>query len=99
MNPFKRLSIYENETLKRYIGKKLPEEEPHIFAIAEAAFSSLRSTKKNQSVIISGESGAGKRLTICLLLTSLVNPQNLSSSLSRLARHLKIKSPGYSSKF
>jgi hypothetical protein len=29
MNPFKRLSIYENETLKRYIGKKLPEEEPH----------------------------------------------------------------------
>jgi myosin heavy subunit len=41
MNPFKRLSIYENETLQRYIGKKLPEEDPHIFAIAEAALSRL----------------------------------------------------------
>jgi myosin heavy subunit len=34
-------SFNENETLKRYIGKKLPEEDPHIFAIAEAALSRL----------------------------------------------------------
>jgi myosin-7 len=68
MNPFKRLSIYENETLRRYIGKKLPDEDPHIFAIAEAAFSSLRTTQKNQSVIISGESGAGKSESTKLIL-------------------------------
>ena len=60
MNPFQKLKTYESDTVKKYIGKKLSEMPPHIYAIAESAYTNLKETKQNQSVIISGESGAGK---------------------------------------
>ncbi|KAJ3218977.1 cytochrome c oxidase subunit 1 [Dinochytrium kinnereticum] len=46
--------------MKQYSGKRLPENPPHIYALAEQALQNIRSQHANQSVIISGESGAGK---------------------------------------
>jgi hypothetical protein len=57
----------------------------------------VHESRVSQSFILSGESGAGKRLAMEIINQKSYNL--LSSSLSRLARHLKIKSPGYSSKF
>jgi myosin-7 len=60
VNPYKLLDIYEMETISKYSGKTMPDLPPHIFAIAESALRYFRNERKNQSCIISGESGAGK---------------------------------------
>ena len=44
----------------RGVGKQVRELDPHIYAVAEEAFYDLREFSKNQSLIVSGESGAGK---------------------------------------
>lgn len=46
--------------MREYIGKRRGELEPHLFAVAEEAYRSMIRMRKNQSIIVSGESGAGK---------------------------------------
>ena len=54
MNPFKVLSIYTNEFVQKYSGRRITENPPHIYAIAEAAVANVRNFKQNQAIIISG---------------------------------------------
>ncbi|NWV96110.1 MYO5B protein, partial [Machaerirhynchus nigripectus] len=60
INPYKPLPIYEEEVIHAYSGRELGDMDPHIFALAEEAFRQMVRFGKNQSLIISGESGAGK---------------------------------------
>ena len=60
INPYALLPIYDLKIVKQYIGKRLGSMPPHIFAIADDAYSKMAESSKNQSLIISGESGAGK---------------------------------------
>ena len=71
VNPYYQLPIYEQETIDVYNGKKMADVPPHVYAIAESSLTYLKDERKNQSCIISGESGAGKTETTKFILQYL----------------------------
>ncbi|KAK4317168.1 hypothetical protein Pmani_011731 [Petrolisthes manimaculis] len=60
INPYKRYPIYTNRTVKIYMGKRRNEVPPHLFAISDGAYMAMMQVGDNQSMLITGESGAGK---------------------------------------
>jgi len=60
VNPFKLLNIYTTEILQRYQDQGHRNLPPHVYGVADAAFSQMTANLKDQSCIVSGESGAGK---------------------------------------
>jgi len=60
INPYKRLPIYLDTVVNMYRGKRRPEMPPHIFAIVDNAYQDMLIDHENQSMLITGESGAGK---------------------------------------
>jgi len=60
INPYKHLPIYTNNIVQFYCGKRRNEVAPHIFAIADTAYRSMLTDRRDQSLLITGESGAGK---------------------------------------
>ena len=60
VNPYKRYPIYTHRVCKIYLGKRRNEVPPHLWAIAECAYRNMLQTKKNNAMLITGESGAGK---------------------------------------
>lgn len=63
-NPFARVdSLYVPGMVQVYAGKQRATQAPHLFAIAEEAFADMIRDSKNQTIVVSGESGAGKTVS------------------------------------
>ncbi|XP_024915593.1 myosin, heavy chain 7B, cardiac muscle, beta a isoform X3 [Cynoglossus semilaevis] len=60
VNPYKWLPVYTNQVVAAYKGKRRSEVPPHIYSIADNAYNDLLRNRENQSMLITGESGAGK---------------------------------------
>ncbi|CAL8321724.1 unnamed protein product [Merluccius merluccius] len=71
LNPFQALSIYSPQFSKLYHGVKRVDNPPHIFAAADAAYQGMVTFCKDQCIIISGESGAGKTESAHLMVQHL----------------------------
>ncbi|XP_066291103.1 unconventional myosin-XV-like isoform X2 [Branchiostoma lanceolatum] len=81
LNPYKPCDIYGVDVVKEYqkamIGDNLP---PHLFAVANTAFLKMVRTGKNQTVVISGESGAGKTESTKLIVQFLAASCNSTNT-------------------
>merc|ERR1712168_1335910 len=60
VNPYKRYPLYTHRVCKIYLGKRRNEVPPHLWAIAETAYRNMLQNKKDNAMLITGESGAGK---------------------------------------
>ncbi|KAK6012973.1 myosin head, partial [Ostertagia ostertagi] len=61
INPYEEIDgLYSIDTIKKYRGKSLGQMPPHVYAVADKAYREMRRNKESQSIIVSGESGAGK---------------------------------------
>ncbi|XP_046881579.1 myosin, heavy chain 7B, cardiac muscle, beta a isoform X2 [Hypomesus transpacificus] len=60
VNPYKWLPVYTAPVVAAYKGKRRSEAPPHIYSIADNAYNDMLRNRENQSMLITGESGAGK---------------------------------------
>ncbi|KAJ8026463.1 Unconventional myosin-VI [Holothuria leucospilota] len=82
VNPYKDMPVlYSSDTINRYRGKSLGVLPPHVFAIADKTFRDMVASKQSQSVIVSGESGAGKTETTKYILRYLTESHGQSAGI------------------
>uniref|UniRef100_A0A6Q2YVP7 Myosin, heavy chain 11b, smooth muscle n=1 Tax=Esox lucius TaxID=8010 RepID=A0A6Q2YVP7_ESOLU len=60
VNPYKMLPIYSEKIIEMYKGKKRHEVPPHIYSITDNAYRNMMQDREDQSILCTGESGAGK---------------------------------------
>ena len=60
VNPYHPLPIYTDAIVAAYKGRRREENAPHVYALADGAMRNMLEHRENQSLLITGESGAGK---------------------------------------
>merc|ERR1712096_299247 len=60
VNPYRRLPVYTQKVIDHYKGRRKTEMPPHLFSVADNAYQNMIQNRENQSMLITGESGAGK---------------------------------------
>ncbi|KAK9510703.1 hypothetical protein O3M35_005438 [Rhynocoris fuscipes] len=78
INPYKSLPLYSDSHINQYQNKRLGELSPHIFAIGAQTILNMKRDNRNQCIVISGETGAGKTESTKLLLNFLATVSSKS---------------------
>lgn len=72
INPFQRLPhLYDGHMMEQYKGAPFGELSPHVFAVADVSYRAMINEGKSNSILVSGESGAGKTETTKMLMRYL----------------------------
>ncbi|ROW10367.1 hypothetical protein VMCG_02082 [Cytospora schulzeri] len=87
VNPYCPLPIYTSEYVNMYKGRNREDNKPHIFAMADEAFRNLVEEGQNQSILVTGESGAGKTENTKKVIQYLAAVANSESSTRNRGQH------------
>jgi myosin heavy subunit len=101
VNPYKPVPLYSPDIMQAYFRKAKDANPPHLFALADKAYRSLRersvgAASKNQSILCTGESGAGKTEStkkIIQYLTAAAADMHGASGLVRTSREGELMGP------
>ncbi|KAK7166705.1 hypothetical protein R3I93_006462 [Phoxinus phoxinus] len=88
VNPYQLFNIYGTDVVLQYEGHGLGDNPPHLFAIANIAYTTMMDIKRNQCIIISGESGSGKTEATKLVLrylTAIHHKRNITQQILEAA--------------
>ncbi|CAI5730211.1 unnamed protein product [Peronospora destructor] len=80
VNPYSWLNIYTKELQEKYLDRDRSELPPHVYATSAGAFQHMRLFEEDQSILVSGESGAGKTETTKILMSHLASAGSQSTS-------------------
>uniref|UniRef100_A0A803TCR7 Unconventional myosin-Ia n=1 Tax=Anolis carolinensis TaxID=28377 RepID=A0A803TCR7_ANOCA len=93
VNPYEPLSIYSEEKVEEYRNCNFFAVKPHIYAIADDAYRSLRDQDKDQCVLITGESGAGKTEASKLVMSYVAAVCGKGEQVNRVKEQLLQSNP------
>uniref|UniRef100_A0A0K2VG83 Myosin 5 [Tribolium castaneum] n=1 Tax=Lepeophtheirus salmonis TaxID=72036 RepID=A0A0K2VG83_LEPSM len=93
INPYSDLQIYGNDTISMYRGKNMGDLDPHIYAVAEEAFTRMERDSLNQSIIVSGESGAGKTVSAKYAMRYFATVGGTSQTETQVEKRVLASSP------
>lgn len=87
VNPYCPLPIYTNEYINMYKGRSREDTKPHVYAMADEAFRNLIDEGENQSILVTGESGAGKTENTKKVIQYLAAVAHSDSSTKNRGQH------------
>jgi myosin heavy subunit len=93
LNPFKNLPIYTDKIIDQYRSRSPFENPPHIYALADAVYRSMREEMRDQCILISGESGAGKTEASKKVLQYLAAVSTHTTEVERVKERLLRSNP------
>lgn len=93
VNPYKPMSLYTHDIIDEYRNRNMYELPPHIYAITDGAYRSMRDRNLDQCIIISGESGAGKTEASKVIMQYVAEVSGKGQDIDRVKEQLLQSNP------